>query len=77
MPRALLGEHGSNLERNKRYDQILHLPAEARHFTGLGGTIDFYTGGIAKLFPGEGLGKREFTYELSDHLPLWVEVATG
>ena len=48
-----------------------------RHFTGLGGTIDFYTGGIAKLFPGEGLGKREFTYELSDHLPLWVQVATG
>jgi exonuclease III len=30
MPRALLGEHGSNLERNKRYDQILHLSGSSR-----------------------------------------------
>jgi len=77
MPKALLGEHGSDLAQNKRYDQILCLPSEGRHFAGLGGTVDFYAGGIAKLFPGEWLGKREFTYEMRDHLPLWVQVRTG
>ncbi len=58
----------------KRYDRIPCLPSKARHFTGPG---DFYTSVIAKLFSGEGLGKRALTYEIGAHLPLWVQVRTG
>ncbi|RYE79027.1 MAG: hypothetical protein EOO74_04355 [Myxococcales bacterium] len=41
------------------------------------GTADFYRGSHRELFPGRRLSKQEFTFQLSDHLPLWVEVATG
>jgi endonuclease/exonuclease/phosphatase family metal-dependent hydrolase len=76
LPRALAGlDHGSNLEKNKRYDQILHLP-ETKGFTGRGGVLDFYCGDHKPLFPGVNLTKEKFTYELSDHLPLWLEVDT-
>lgn len=75
IPEALLGTHGTNLARDKRYDQILHLPASASAFTGKGGAVDFYTGGIGALYP-DSIDEREFTYELSDHLPLWVQITT-
>ncbi|MEA1958984.1 MAG: endonuclease/exonuclease/phosphatase family protein [Chloroflexota bacterium] len=75
IPEALRGaEHGSNLARNKRYDQILHYPSQTKCFTNNAGVLDFYTGGISKLYPGEDIDKRKFTYELSDHLPLWVQL---
>lgn len=76
MPDALAGVHGSNLGRNKRYDQILHTPIHTNSFTDNGGVLDFYTGGIETLYPGENLSKRQFTYELSDHLPLWIQIDT-
>jgi hypothetical protein len=76
VPEALLGQQGSNLERNKRYDQILHLPSDDNAFTGRGGTLDFWAGRAAPLYPGEALTKTAFTYELSDHLPLWVQIRT-
>jgi hypothetical protein len=52
------------------------LPAEAAAFTGKGGTLDFWDGRAAPLYPGEKMTKQEFTYELSDHLPLWVQIRT-
>jgi endonuclease/exonuclease/phosphatase family metal-dependent hydrolase len=77
IPEALRGlEHGSNLARDKRYDQILHYPVHSRCFTDKAGVLDFYTGGIAGLYPGAGLDRDRFTYELSDHLPLWVQLDT-
>lgn len=78
MPEALAKlDHGSNLAKNKRYDQILHCPTHPGRFLGKsGGVLDFYSGGIAKLYPQAGMDKRAFTYQLSDHLPLWVEIDT-
>ncbi len=72
VPASLTGEHGSNLKKNKRYDQILHYPRFVKSFTDHGGVLDFYAGNHRKLFPN--LSKRDFTYQLSDHLPLWVQL---
>lgn len=76
MPKALLGTHGSNLEKDKRYDQIAILPAYTKAEMPRGGVLDFYGKDHAPLFPGVELSKEKFTYELSDHLPLWMEVDT-
>jgi hypothetical protein len=76
MPAMLAGIGGSNLEQSKRYDQILHSPAFSAAFTGAGGALDFWRGDHAALYPGRRMTKREFTYELSDHLPVWVEINT-
>lgn len=65
---------GTNLAKDKRYDQILHFPLYDDSFMNKGGVLDFYTGGTSKLFPG--MGKDEVTYQLSDHLPLWVQINT-
>ncbi len=75
IPTALAkDEFGSNLERNKRYDQILHLPQYPENFTNKGGVLDFYAGDHTPLFPD--LDKKKFTYQMSDHLPLWIQVNT-
>ena len=76
IPKVLRGKHGSNLAKNKRYDQILFYEKNTKSFTDKGGVLDFYTGGIKKLYPGMNLSKRAFTDELSDHLPLWVQLDT-
>ncbi|MCX8090983.1 MAG: endonuclease/exonuclease/phosphatase family protein [Verrucomicrobiae bacterium] len=77
IPRALLGAHGTNLEKDKRYDQILHYPIYPENFSNAGGELDFFISEahIAELFPG-GMTKEKFTYQLSDHLPLWMQVRT-
>ncbi len=76
MPAALMGLHGSNLAKDKRYDQILHDPTYVKCFTGVGGVLDFYQGDHEPLFPGTTLTRQKFTYELSDHLPLWIHLDT-
>jgi endonuclease/exonuclease/phosphatase family metal-dependent hydrolase len=77
VPDAILGlEHGSNLAKDKRYDQILHYPSTEATFTNNAGVLDFYTGGTKKLFPDHDMTKSEFTSQLSDHLPLWIQVDT-
>ena len=74
-PDALVGiTHGSNLAKDKRYDQILHYPKHTKCFTNNAGILDFYTGGIETLYPQENLTKRKFTFELSDHLPMWIQL---
>lgn len=75
VPNALAKKDlGSNLECNKRYDQILHLPHYPENFTNQGGVLDFYAGDHEALFPT--LTKQAFTFQMSDHLPLWVQVNT-
>ena len=69
---------GSNLNKNARYDQILHLPTAKKRFTNFGGTLDFHVSdaGIRELFPGAGMTRNQFTYQLSDHFPVWVQIKT-
>lgn len=77
IPKALAGlEHGSNLAKDKRYDQILHYAGFPENFTNKGGVLDFYIDAahIKDLFPG--MNKTDFTYQMSDHLPLWMQMNT-
>lgn len=75
LPKALLNdEFGSNLARDKRYDQIMHFARYADDFTLAGGVVDFYASDHRPLFPD--LTKDKFTYQMSDHLPLWVQIRT-
>jgi hypothetical protein len=75
LPKALIAdEFGTNLARDKRYDQILHFPRFADSFTNAGGVVDFYVGDHTPLFPD--LTKLEFTFQMSDHLPLWIQINT-
>ena len=78
VPTPLLGTHGTNLGKNKRYDQILHHPIYPESFTKACGSLDFFVDEtrIKELFSG-GMTKEKFTYQLSDHLPLWIQVNTA
>lgn len=77
IPDAIRGmQHGSNLARSRYYDQILHYPANKKMFTNNAGVLDFYAGDHRPLYPGEEMSRREFTYQISDHLPLWVQINT-
>jgi len=69
---------GTNLEKTARYDQILHLPTVPGRFTNSGGTLDFFVDDsrIKELFPTEGYTREQFSYQISDHLPVWVQVKT-
>lgn len=75
IPKALAAdEFGTNLARDKRYDQILHMPRFEDNFCNFGGVLDFYASDHKPLFPD--LDKTEFTYQMSDHLPLWIQINT-
>ena len=69
---------GSNLGKDARYDQILHMPTLKQRFTNRGGTLDFYgtDAFIKELFPDAGYSRQEFTFQLSDHFPIWVQIDT-
>ena len=75
-PKALLGvEGGSNLTRKARYDQILYYPQQTGSvFTDKGGVVDFYADDHKKFYPN--LTEKQFTFQLSDHLPLWLLIKT-
>lgn len=74
-PTAILqNDIGSNLRRDRRYDQIFHYPLGNGILTNQGGILDFYHGDHNSLFPGIKMTKQAFTFELSDHLPLWVQI---
>ncbi len=66
--------YGTNLAQNKRYDQILHYPDYPQNFSNEAGVVDFFSGGTEDLFPG--LEKSKFTFQMSDHLPLWMQINT-
>lgn len=69
---------GSNLEKNKRYDQILHYPAFTTGVTESGGVLDYFIDekSIKTLYVKDPPAKQAFTYEMSDHLPIWVQLRT-
>jgi hypothetical protein len=69
---------GTNLEETARYDQILHLPTVPANFMQAGGALDFFIDDahIEELFPGEKYTRQQFSFQLSDHLPLWIQVKT-
>jgi endonuclease/exonuclease/phosphatase family metal-dependent hydrolase len=64
--------YGTNLAQDKHYDQILHYAVYPQSFSNQAGVLDFYTGGTKDLFPG--MDKLKFTFQMSDHLPLWMQV---
>lgn len=69
---------GSNLGKNARYDQILHLPTMKQRFSKSGGTLDFFLGDerIKELFPAENYTRDQFSFQISDHFPVWVQIKT-
>jgi hypothetical protein len=69
---------GSNLDRTYRYDQILHLPTMKKRFSNHGGTLDFFISKarIKQLFPDKNYTPLEFSFQLSDHFPVWVQINT-
>lgn len=69
---------GSNLGKNARYDQILHLPTLKKRFSNNGGVFDFFGSDarIKELFPDKNYTRIKFSYQLSDHLPIWVQIQT-
>jgi hypothetical protein len=76
------GDHtigGSNLGKDARYDQILHLPTMAKRFADKGGTLDFFESddGIQELFPEKDCTREKFSFQLSDHFPVWIQVKTN
>lgn len=77
MPESLKGDHGSNLAKNKRYDQILYYRTQNKKFNDKGGIVDFYKNDWRSLYTEEHfptMNKRKFTFQMSDHLPLWVQL---
>jgi len=76
MPESLRKLPGTNLSKKNRYDQILHYRRHIKAFTDRGGVLDFYKGDHKPLLPKISLTPKEFTYQLSDHLPLWVQLHT-
>jgi hypothetical protein len=69
---------GSNLGKTERFDQILHLPTSPARFTNFGGIVDFYIDdpSILALFPSEHYTREQFTFQMSDHFPVWLQINT-
>jgi len=69
---------GSNLDQTARYDQILHLPTMKARFSNYGGALDFFgsKAKIKELFPDKTYTEQQFSYQLSDHFPIWLQVKT-
>ena len=74
VPNGLVNVKGTNLSEKNTYDQIAHSASNPDRFTNRGGVIRFYKSSYKELYPD--LSKSKFTFQLSDHLPLWIEVDT-
>ena len=85
VPEGLQSLPGSNVDKNKHYDQIAYLKSLTRMKpTGKAGIFDFfehvYQESAKSEYDGEYAGSPEKfrnwrTYQMSDHLPMWVEFA--
>ena len=77
LPKALavLGKTAAAtiLSRKATYDQILHRATNPNRFTDHAGAVDFYMGDHKPLYPDIN-SRHEFTFEMSDHLPLWIQL---
>ena len=79
IPKELSNVVGTNLSRRNNYDQILHSPTNKDRFSGSGGVLNFYKQDWKALYPNSShrpKNQKAFTYEMSDHLPLWLQVRT-
>jgi hypothetical protein len=67
---------GANLGEDARYDQILHMPTLDENFTNAGGVLDFFIDDahIDELFPGKNYSREKFTFQMSDHMPVWIQI---
>ena len=47
-------------------------------FSDLGGALDFFVDEqhIKELYPGKGYDAQAFSFQLSDHFPIWIQVRT-
>ena len=45
------------------------------NFTNCGGALDFFIedAHINELFPRENYSRHKFTFQMSDHLPIWLQ----
>lgn len=87
VPKALESIKGSNIRQDKFYQQILSYPEDAGVFTASGGVLDFCGSDIGRdnmsrevnspLYSGVKLSIIQYTSELSDNLPLWVQLQTS
>ena len=79
LPKAIMEltqhEATTNLSRRATYDQILHHATNPERFTDHAGVLDFYMQDYKPLYP-ELSSKHDFTFEMSDHLPLWIQLDT-
>jgi endonuclease/exonuclease/phosphatase family metal-dependent hydrolase len=69
---------GTNLNKDARYDQILHIPTMKSRFSNAGGTLDFFgsMAQVKELFPNGGYTQTAFSFQISDHFPVWVQIKT-
>ncbi len=69
---------GSNLGKDARFDQILHLPTLPENFTKAGGVVDFFIDDahIKELFPDSNYTRQQFSFQISDHMPIWIQIKT-
>lgn len=68
----------TNLSKTASFDQILHYSEFTDMYADVGGVLDF-TGDWRELYPTahfQGMKEGDFTYQMSDHLPLWVQIDT-
>lgn len=83
IPNTLLGAPGTNLAKNMRYDQILWYRKYKKDKSDnaiAGGAADYYADDWRVLFPQEkypDMTQEKFTFQLSDHLPLWIQIDTA
>jgi hypothetical protein len=75
-PPVLDGAITTDLAHHKRCDQMLCLPRAKTRFTSRARSVDFYPRDHHELFPHHRVSKTAFSFELSDHLPLWAELRT-
>lgn len=71
---------GTNLAMNKRYDQFLHYRRFTSTAKSQGGALNFFRNDWQALFSKKHFPTMtlpEFTYQLSDHLPLWIQLDTN
>ena len=77
IPESLVGVHGTNLAKDKRYDQILHYRRYTSTSKSTGGVADYYQNDWRALFPQDqypDMTQEKFTFQMSDHLPLWMQL---
>lgn len=64
----------TNLQGNQHYDHILHNPSYTLAFTDRGGVANVFSQADQAWFPD--VAPNRFSYQLSDHFPVWALLRT-